>query len=198
MKRNDHAVWGNCSAKWLFPSHCQAASFHINGRPGYLSGTHINLGAYRHRAGRRSGVVLLLPIRNVLSLSPQALLTLYSRGTKLQPPFWRLVTFITGRLYQNDRSPAVGVSWIFVLGFKSIHQEYNWKASVIVVEMFDCVWEPEKNILLCECLHLTCWFPCGCTNYTIWGQKDNQVRGRTRCWQPVRDLHSEWVIHSWA
>lgn len=56
MKRKDHAVWGNCSAKWLFPSHCQAASLHINGRPGYLSGTHINLVAYRHRARRRLSV----------------------------------------------------------------------------------------------------------------------------------------------
>ncbi|CAB1417297.1 unnamed protein product [Pleuronectes platessa] len=35
---------------------CQAASLHIDGRPGHLSGTHINLGAYRHRARRRVGV----------------------------------------------------------------------------------------------------------------------------------------------
>ena len=69
MKREDHAVWGNCSAKWLFPSHWQAASLHINGRPGYLSGTHINLCASRLRARRRVAVVLLLPVRNV---SPQA------------------------------------------------------------------------------------------------------------------------------
>lgn len=55
MKWEGHAVWGNCSAKWLFPSHRQAASLHINGRPGYLSGTHINLSVYRHRARRRVG-----------------------------------------------------------------------------------------------------------------------------------------------
>lgn len=36
---------GNCSAKCLYPSHCQAASRHINGGLGYLSGAHINLSA---------------------------------------------------------------------------------------------------------------------------------------------------------
>lgn len=43
MKQEAHAVRGNCSAKCLYPSHCQAASRHINGGLGYLSGAHINL-----------------------------------------------------------------------------------------------------------------------------------------------------------
>lgn len=56
MKQEAHAVRGNCSAKCLYPSHCQAASRHINGGLGYLSGAHINLSAHRRRARGRVGV----------------------------------------------------------------------------------------------------------------------------------------------
>lgn len=53
---------------------------------------------------------LLLPVRNVLSLSPRAILALYSRGTELQPAFWRLVTFIREVIKGITRARP----WIFL------------------------------------------------------------------------------------
>lgn len=93
MKQKDHAVWGNCSAKWLFPSHCQAAFLHINGRPGDLSGTHINLDAYRNRAGRRAGVGCCYQseLRWACLLGPLSLCTVEAPSYRQRSEDWSLL-----------------------------------------------------------------------------------------------------------
>lgn len=147
MKRKVHAVWGNCSAKWLFPSHRRAASLHINGRPGYLSGTHINLGAYRHRARRRVGVGCCYQSEMCWAclLGPASLCTAQPRSRSHSSEDWSLS--LEKSLKELQELAHRFLSDYIVLGFSSIHQVCNEKAAVAEC-VFWSVWGRERDKIL--------------------------------------------------